>query len=129
MFVFFGLDGHVEKFPFSESFDYVEDIIFAHDLIQRGIVSFNWYKSLHITRLSDKDSISLRAGDWMNFESVHVFAEFTIMQSYVKIPLATTLSLLLLLLITFCSANDNSSKPRDKVSLFNENISSREVFS
>ena len=59
----------------------------------------------------------------MNFESVHVFAEFTIMQSYVKIPLATTLSLLLLLLITFCSANDNnSSKPRDKVSLFNENI-------
>ena len=59
----------------------------------------------------------------MNFESVHVFAEFTIMQSYVKIPLATTLSLLLLLLITFCSANDNnSSEPRDKVSLFNENI-------
>ena len=65
----------------------------------------------------------------MNFESVHVFAEFTIMQSYVKIPLATTLSLLLLLLITFCSANDNSSKPREKVSLFNETLSNREVFS
>ena len=58
----------------------------------------------------------------MSFESVHVFAEFTIMQSCVKIPLAITLSLLLLLLVTFCSANDNSSKPRDKVSLFNENI-------
>ena len=66
----------------------------------------------------------------MSFESVHVFAEFTIMQSYVKIPLANTLSLLLLLLITFCSANDNSSKPRDKVShLFNETLSNREVFS
>ena len=66
----------------------------------------------------------------MNFESVHVFVEFTIMQSYMKIPLATTLSLLLLLLITFCSANDNSSKPCDKVSrLFNETLSNREVFS
>ncbi|KAM7443627.1 hypothetical protein ABFA07_007700 [Porites harrisoni] len=32
------------------------------------------------------------------------------MKSFVKIPLAT----LLLLLITFCSANDNSSKPRDR---------------
>ena len=58
----------------------------------------------------------------MSFESVNVFAEFTIMQSCEKIPLATALSLLLLLLITFCSANDNSSKPGDKVSLFNENI-------
>ena len=66
----------------------------------------------------------------MNFESVHVLAEFTIMQSYVKIPLTTTLSVLLLLLITFCSANDNSSKPPDKVSrLFNETLSNREVFS
>ena len=58
----------------------------------------------------------------MSFESVHIFAQFTIMQSCVKILLATTLSLLLLLLITFCSANDNSSKLSDKVSLFNENI-------
>ena len=32
-----------------------------------------------------------------------------------NIPLATKLCVLLLLLITLCSANDNSSKPRDKV--------------
>ena len=64
----------------------------------------------------------------MSFESVHVFTEFTIMQSCVKIPLATTLSLLLLLLINFCSANDkNSSKPRDKVSLFNKRLFNREI--
>ena len=71
------------------------------------------------------------AGDGMNFESVHVFnvfAEFTIMQSYVMIPQATTLSLLLLLLITFCSANDNnSSNPRDKVSLFSQTLINRKV--
>ena len=64
----------------------------------------------------------------MSFESVHVFAEFTIMQSCVKIPLANTLGLLLLLLITFCSANDNnSSKPRDKVSLLIKSLSNREI--
>ena len=69
--------------------------------------------------------------DGMNFEFVHVFnvfAEFTIIQSYVMIPQATTLSLLLLLLITFCSANDNnSSKPRDKVSLFSQTLSNLKV--
>ena len=64
----------------------------------------------------------------MSFESVHVFAEFTIMQSCVKIPLAKTLGLLLLLIITFCSANDNnSSKPRDKVSLLIKILSNREI--
>ena len=64
----------------------------------------------------------------MSFESVHVFAEFTIMQSCAKIPLANTLGLLLLLLITFCSANDNnSSKPRDKVSLLIKRLSNREI--
>ncbi|CAH3174788.1 unnamed protein product [Porites evermanni] len=40
---------------------------------------------------------------------------FLIMQTFIKIPLATVLCGLLLLLITLCSANDNnSSKPRDK---------------
>ena len=70
----------------------------------------------------------LSAGDGMSFESVHVFAEFTIMQSCVTIPLANALGLLLLILITFCSANDNnSSNPRDKVSLFNKRSSNRKI--
>ena len=43
------------------------------------------------------------------------------MQTFMKISLASVLCGLLLLLITLCSANDNnSSKPRDKVSLFNQ---------
>ena len=50
------------------------------------------------------------------------------MISCMKIPLANTLGLLLLLLITFCSANDNnSSKPRDKVSLLIKRLSNREI--
>ena len=74
------------------------------------------------------EASELSACDGMSFESVHVFAEFTIMQSCAKIPLANTLGLLLLILITFCSANDNnSSKPRDKVSLFNKRSSNREI--
>ena len=43
------------------------------------------------------------------------------MQSCTKIPLATKLCVLQLLLITVCSANDNnSSKPGDKVSSFDQ---------
>ena len=58
-----------------------------------------------------------------NFERTPVFTGFLIMQTFVKIPLATVLCVLLLLLITLCSANDNnSSKPRDKVSLFNQTL-------
>ncbi|CAH3174787.1 unnamed protein product, partial [Porites evermanni] len=50
-----------------------------------------------------------------NFERTPVFTGFLIMQTFIKIPLATVLCGLLLLLITLCSANDNnSSKPRDK---------------
>ena len=121
--------GTSKNFPFPSLLT-TWKIYFCTRFNTKGNSLLTWKKSLHITRLSDKDSISLRAGDWMNFESVHVLAEFTIMQSYMKIPLTTTLSLLLLLLITFCSANDNSSKPRDKVSrLFNETLSNREVFS
>ena len=45
------------------------------------------------------------------------------MQTFVKIPLAILLCVLLLLLIKLCSANDNnSSKPRDKVGLFNQTL-------
>ena len=56
-----------------------------------------------------------------NFERTPVFTGFLIMQTFMNIPLATVLCGLLLLLITLCSANDNnSSKPRDKVSLFNQ---------
>ena len=45
------------------------------------------------------------------------------MQSYMKIPLATKLCVLQLLLITFCFANDkNSSKPRNRVSSFNQTL-------
>ena len=45
------------------------------------------------------------------------------MQTFMKIPLATVLCVMLSLLITLCSANDkNSSKPRDKVSLFNQTM-------
>ena len=74
------------------------------------------------------EASELSAGDGMSFESVRVFAEFTIMQSCVTIPLANALGLLLLILITFCSANDNnSSKPRDKMSLFNKRSSNREI--
>lgn len=51
----------------------------------------------------------------------HVFTGFTIMQSCMKIPLVTKLCVLRLLLITLCSANvNNSSKPRDKVSSFDQ---------
>ena len=58
-----------------------------------------------------------------NFERTPVFTGFLIMQTFMKIPLATVLCVLLLLLITLCSANDNnSSKPRDKVSLFNQTL-------
>ena len=50
------------------------------------------------------------------------------MQSCAKIPLVNTLELLLLILITFCSANDNNtSKPRDKVSLLIKRLSNREI--
>ena len=58
-----------------------------------------------------------------NFEGFPVFTGFLTMQTFMKIPLATVLCGLLLLLITLCSANDNnSSKPRDKVSLFNQTL-------
>ena len=58
-----------------------------------------------------------------NFERFPVFTGFLIMQTFMKIPLATVLCVQLLLLITLCSANDNnSSKPRDKVSLFNQTL-------
>ena len=59
-----------------------------------------------------------------NFERTPVFIGFLIMQTFMKIPLATVLcGLLLLLLTTLCSANDNnSSKPSDKVSLFNQTM-------
>ena len=54
-----------------------------------------------------------------DFEASSVFTGFLIMQTSMKIPLVTVLCGLLLLLINLCSANDNnSSKPRDKVSLF-----------
>ena len=43
------------------------------------------------------------------------------MQSCMKMPLATKLYVLQLLLITVCSANDNnSSKPSEKVSSFDQ---------
>ena len=51
----------------------------------------------------------------------HVFTGFTIMQSCMKMPLATKLCVLQMLLITVCSANDNnSSKPGEKVSSFDQ---------
>ena len=55
-----------------------------------------------------------------------VFTGSTIMQSYMKIPLATKLCVLQLLLITLCFANyKNSSKPRDRVSSFNQTLGNR----
>ena len=51
----------------------------------------------------------------------HVFTGFTIMQSCMKMPLATKLCVLQMLLITVCSENDNnSSKPGEKVSSFDQ---------
>lgn len=63
----------------------------------------------------------------LKFGSIRVLTGSIIMKSCVKIPLATSLCLLLVLLIT-CSANDNnSSKPPDKVSSFDQTLSNRKI--
>ena len=62
------------------------------------------------------------------FDCIYGFTGSTIMQSCMKIPLATKLCVLQSLLI-ICFANDkNSSKPRDRVSSFDQILTTWGVF-
>ena len=80
------------------------------------------YEGIALTDLLSTFELSRNvATNLLKFDFIYVFTDFTIMQPCMKIPLATKLCVLQLLLITFCSANDKkSSKPRNRVSSFDQ---------